>query len=317
MLCACTLVAQTTLPPGNDCSQLTIDVTVVDAEGRPVVTLDKTAFQVRGVAQAIVADATLIRDIPRSVLLIDVSGSMIGSREKSALIKALAEGIITASQPNRPLALVTFAERIGERVDFAASKDSLSSIVERLGTLEKNVPEAGRRTALWDALQQVSQIFPDGETDKVIFLITDGGENNSRTQVSDAKVRLLEAKARMFTLLLDEIPLTAREAGRDSMLGLSESIGGRLFRFGNNPPFFSTLTRKWNSDPATLREATSFGSYVYAMSSIYYRVVLALGAPLQKRTKLTLEVAGPDGKKLSAFYPHQLLPCGTATRGTK
>jgi len=309
---AVTVAAQTAPRPDEDCKKRTLMVSVVDSKGKPVLNLDKTAFHFHGEPFIDVVEAKLHRQVPRALLMIDVSGSMM-LPDKSAVVRALAEGIISAALPNDPFALVTFSERIGERMDFAASKQTLLTAVEKIGRSTKTRPEDGRRTALYDSLLESLNMFPNAQQNNVIFLISDGGDNKSRASMPELKSQLIDKLPRIFTLILDEAnPATNEErGGLHFMLQLSDTTGGRPFRFGTTMPLFNPVTHKWSSDPEGLAAAKSLGEYIYVVSSVYYRLDLTTRVPVKKETRLNLEVESTDGKKLHAFFSRNLQPCGT------
>ena len=273
-------------------------------------TLDKAAFHVHGGPKLNISDVKSFREIPRALLLVDVSASMF-EPEEAALNRAVAEGIIMAAGPNDPLALTTFAERSDARADFAASKSDLISIVDRVVKGERpKHPPTGIRTAIWDALLQASALFPNSASNNVIFLITDGGDTFSHTDSKEVEAHLSSMGTRVFAVVFDDRPALNGDARLvNSMFDFADSTGGRAFRMGVDTSFFNSLTHTWNLDTEGLARARKLGSYIYALSSVFYRVDLQLETPLQKKTRIHLDVIEPDGTRLVAYYPHELLPC--------
>ncbi len=296
LLFARSSAGQTGIDAVANCQTRSIPVTVVDSHGRPVLTLDQTAFHIHDKSGITLSNVGILRETPRALLMIDVSGSMLPTEkpQKAASVKALADGIVGAAQPKSPFAIMTVAERIGEQADFEATKETLSTIIARVGPQKAYRQIAGQQTALWDALLKGADVYSEVAGNNVIFVISDGGDNKSRVELSTIKNKLLEKRVRIFALVPSETPPATIEErrGPDSMSELSDFSGGRSLLFGGD-----------------LAADEQLGNYVYILSSVYYRVDLTFNVALRKKTRLNLQVVTADGKKLAAYYPHELLPC--------
>ena len=199
-----------------------LPVTVTDKNGRLVINLPESAFQVleNGVLQTIKLFKR--EDVPVSMgLVIDNSGSM---REKRTAVESAALALVKDSNKQDEVFVVNFNDEAYLDTDFtndvAKMEQGLTKIDSRGGT------------AMRDAIRMsVDHLKDKGKRDKkVILVVTDGNDNASNVGL-EALVRLAQQDDVLIYaigLLSDE---EKREAGKAKRaLGiLVESTGGQVF----------------------------------------------------------------------------------------
>jgi Mg-chelatase subunit ChlD len=281
-------------------------VTVSDKSG-PVMNLNRGSFQLESKSLALrVITAAPRNRPPRAMLVVDISGSMRGLG-KSEVVAALARGIIDAAPPNAPLALVTFNEQIRDRFDFSASKEILIQKLEAIS--REAVPSKGVRTALLDALTEAAEMFGVPQPADVVFLISDGGDNRSRTRASVLRRSLLERGLRVYSFAPSELMLPTEEErlGLEELLNLSRDTGGRPMPLEN-----SSFSGHWNNFPKALALSAEMGRYTYVLAASTYELEIDMDRPIERPVTLKLKIIASDGKELrnlQPLYPHELMPC--------
>jgi uncharacterized protein with von Willebrand factor type A (vWA) domain len=135
--------------------------------------------------------ATVTRRLqpPRAMLLIDISDSM-RTPGKLKVISSLARGFVDASSANSSLAFLTFSDSVKDRLGFPASKDVLLQKLEAIS--RESAGAKGGRTALLDVMSEAIRMFDRVRPGDVVFLVSDGGDNRSHTQMREVKRLLLE-----------------------------------------------------------------------------------------------------------------------------
>lgn len=116
------------------------------------------------------------------VLVVDLSGSMEGDKLRQA--KAGAKRFLDAVAPHNLVGLVTFSDRVIDRVPIApikANKFVIAEIIDRA--------RATGGTALYDAVQaaisMVDAVASDEEAIRGVVLLTDGVRTAGRVKLSD------------------------------------------------------------------------------------------------------------------------------------
>ncbi|MGC2194196.1 MAG: vWA domain-containing protein [Terriglobales bacterium] len=299
------LSAQTSSLPADNCSRRTVVVTVSDQNG-PVMNLDKSNFLLESKSLTLnVVAARVRRPAPRAIVVLDLSGSM---REPGKLpaISSLARGFLDAAPSRAPLALLTFADRVKDRLDFSGPREA---IVHRLEEISREPDQThGGMTALFDALNEAIPMFGVPQTGDVIFLISDGGDNRSHTHARKIRRLLLEHGIRLFSFIPFEMafPMEDVELGLESLVSLSHIAGGRSMTL-------EELSRGggWDNSPEALARDREMGKYMYVLAASSYELDVELDRVIQK-SPLKLKIVGPEGKELhnvQSLYPHELMPC--------
>jgi tight adherence protein B len=167
---------------------LTADL--VPTAGEPGFTLLENGIEVQDVrAQVATRDRAPI-DV---VLLVDVSGSMKGAPLDAA--KAAAKSFTSSMRPTDRIALVAFSSEPRTVLGFGSDVAALGRAVDSL--------EASGETALHDGLIQAAKTFVDGERDRAIVVLSDGGDTTSINTLDVAADAVATADAPVYAVALE------------------------------------------------------------------------------------------------------------------
>ena len=201
-----------------------LHVTVRDRKNAYVGDLSQNAFAVVEDGQAQSVKLFSDTDTPVTVgLLVDGSASMFGNR--SLAVTGAAE-FVNASGKDDELFALAFNEIVTPALppDRPFTRDSE---VLREG-LERTIIARGR-TALYDAISAgVDHLARGSRERKALVVLSDGGDNASRTSRERAVRKALESNAVVYTIALIEPGM--RGTNPHLLEELSESTGGRSFR---------------------------------------------------------------------------------------
>jgi len=200
--------------------EVLLHATVVDDKQRMVTNLDKGAFTVMedGKPQNIVSFRH--EDIPVAMgIVIDNSGSM---REKRDRVNKAAINLVKASNPQDEMFIVNFNDEYYLDQDFTADLNKMREALEKVDT------RGG--TALYDAVvASADHLRKNGKLDKkVLFVVTDGEDNESQESLEQAIRRLQEENGPTvygLGLLGEEKQRRARKA----LQFMAEKTGGIAF----------------------------------------------------------------------------------------
>jgi Ca-activated chloride channel homolog len=197
----------------TDVKLVLIPVTITDPLGRPVLDLSKQSFRVfdDGVEQKI--SHFFMEDSPVSVgMVFDASNSMRKKIDQSR--HALSEFLRT-STPGDEFSLWKFSDRPQTvcpfTTDVALIEDNLSSI------------ESGGWTSLFDALYlALNQMKRAVHGSRALFVLSDGGDNNSRYTEREIRNMVREADVRIFSISIYDHSAALER--------ISDESGGRAYQ---------------------------------------------------------------------------------------
>ncbi len=168
----------------KEVDEVVLHATVSDDKQRIVTTLEKDDFKVYENDHPQTIASFRHEDIPVSLgIVIDNSGSM---REKREKVNAAALNLVRSSNPNDEVFIVNFNDEYYLDQDFTSNIKKLQEGLEKI--------EARGGTALYDAVvASADHLKKDAKLEKrVIFLVTDGDDNESAETLEQA-VRRLQA----------------------------------------------------------------------------------------------------------------------------
>jgi len=162
--------------------EVVLHATVVDDKQRIITSLDKGDFNVyeNGSPQTITSFRH--EDIPVAMgIVVDNSGSM---REKRQKVNAAALNLVRASNSNDEVFIVNFNDEYYLDQDFTSNINKLKEGLEKI--------EARGGTALYDAVvASADHLKKEAKLEKkVIFVVTDGEDNESAETLEQAVRRL-------------------------------------------------------------------------------------------------------------------------------
>src|SRR5208283_3883961 len=201
--------------------EVVLHATVIDNKQHIVTNLDKGSFTVfeDGHPQAITSFRH--EDIPVAMcVVVDNSGSM---REKRAKVNAAALNLVRSSNPNDEVCVVNFNDEYYLDQDFTSNINKLKEGLEKI--------EARGGTALYDAVvASAAHLKEHAKLEKkVIFVVTDGDDNESSETLEQA-VRRLQAEngPTVYAIGLLEGEEHAKHARRALQI-MCERTGGIAF----------------------------------------------------------------------------------------
>jgi VWFA-related protein len=170
---------------------------VTDAKDHPVNDLPATAFRLleNNVEQKIVSFWR--EESPVSIgFIFDASSSMQNRIEKS--VQAVRQFLLT-KMPGDEFFLVRFSDRPTLVTPFTSDSDE---IVSALSSVR---PEGW--TSMFDAIYMgVQRMKSAKNTRRALFILSDGGDNNSRYSESEVSRLLIESDVRVFAIGLSQRP---------------------------------------------------------------------------------------------------------------
>ncbi|HLK50084.1 MAG TPA: VWA domain-containing protein [Bryobacteraceae bacterium] len=243
-----------------DVKAVLVPVTVTDAGDRPVEGLRKEDFQVfeDDVKQQIISYS--MEDVPASVgLVFDSSGSM--SNKIIPSVDAV-EQFFQTTLPGDEFALVRFSDR-----------------PQFIGGFTPNIGEVSRwlhslRAAGWTALNDaiylgIQKMKGAKNARKVILVLSDGGDNNSRYSSREIRELVREAGVGIYSISFYQ--------GSRLLEGISDETGGRLIHvhhLSDLPGAIEKLSRAIRS-----QYVLSYYSTKSQNDGKYHRVRVALNQP--------------------------------------
>lgn len=156
--------------------------TVVDPHNRMVTNLDKNAFAVYEDGQQQQVTSFRHDDVPVSLgILIDNSGSM---RDKRSKVNQAALNLVRASNPQDEVFIVNFNDDAILDQDFTSDIDLLKTALDHI--------DSRGGTAMYDAVVASADQLTKGAKleKKVLLVVTDGEDNESRVSLEDAVKRV-------------------------------------------------------------------------------------------------------------------------------
>ncbi len=182
--CAALLGAQQTSPQTptfrSGIRTVVVPTTVTNEEGRFVRDLKREDFELRdnGKPQPITFFQRDVQPVT-AVLMLDASASML--RSLTPVIGSMNE-FIMRMLPGDRARIGTFAEDIRFSKPFTGNRDELMGILKNEFDIR-----IGRRTRLWDALDEAVKILIGETGRRVIIVITDGMDTWSIRQLEDVQ----------------------------------------------------------------------------------------------------------------------------------
>jgi len=201
-------------------------VTVKDAEGSLVTTLDRDDFEVydNGVKQNV---AVFERDTtqPLSVsVLIDSSGSTYAEfADEEQDVLRFVRAVLGEDNPHNAAALYSFNESV----------TLLSSFTRNMPRIEQGLHglRAGGATALYDAVWLVSQDLEGREGRRIMVVISDGDDVGSVRDFHAAveAAQLADATVYPVVMIPWTNPILRNTAGEHALITMAQRTGGRVF----------------------------------------------------------------------------------------
>ncbi|MGC2472833.1 MAG: VWA domain-containing protein [Candidatus Sulfotelmatobacter sp.] len=200
--------------------EVVLHATVVDDTGRPITSLDRSAFTVYQNGQAETITSFRREDVPVALgIVVDNSGSM---RDKRGAVNQALVNLVRASNPQDQVFVVNFSQTPYLDQDF-------TSDVNLLQTALHQVSSRGS-TALYDAVVASDVHLRNNPSldKKVLLVITDGQDNMSRETLQDAMHKLQSSKgATLYAIGITDQGMS--RSARQALESLASATGGVAF----------------------------------------------------------------------------------------
>ena len=212
-----------------DSTLVLISVAVTDANGRVVTDLKKENFQIFEEKHEQHLAYFSAEDAPLSVcLVLDFSHSMAG--KFSRLREAVAQFLRTAN-PNDEFCLVEFRDRAEISMGFTGAPEEIQNRVA--------LARPNGSTALLDAVHLgLRQMKRAHNPRKALFVVSDGGDNNSRFCIREIENLARESDTEIYAIGIMDLTAADRgefekPAGSRLLDEISEEGGGRYYEIDN------------------------------------------------------------------------------------
>ena len=204
-----------------------VPVTVTDPSGRPVIALTKQDFTVYEEDKSQEIQYFMEEDAPLSIsVLLDVSDSM---RDKMDVERAAIVEFFSNANPDDEYFAITFSDH--PRL-IAGPTRSIDDVERRLIAVEPGGP-----TALLDAIYLAEiQLRSARYRRKAIVIISDGGDNASRYNLSEIKSLIQESDVQIYAIgLFDTFFFNTLEErlGKKWLDEITDRTGGRTVTVDN------------------------------------------------------------------------------------
>jgi len=304
------------------CLRRTVMASVLTTAGQPVASVPASSFkgEFRGKPVRILS-ATRDLGPRRIVVLLDASGSMAGlTKGKWDRVLRAASDVAAHAPPDSSVALLVFNDKVKQKVDFSAGPQA---VLERIAQVrEGRTPDrlpAGR-TPLLDAVLEGLRMLEPATPGDVIYVITDGGDNASKSSSGAVEKALVSAGIRLFGFLVVDYPgrriVPEEESGPLNFLQLVQATGGSTLQLSGTQ--WSGLRYPVEErDRLALRAATAG---LYLQMAQFYRLEVELPEPVTKPRRWKLEMVNERGAKMKEWqvaYQATLLPCKSTTERSK
>src|SRR2546427_244006 len=222
--------------------------------------------------------------------------------------------------PDSSGALLVSTDKVKKKVDFSAGP---KAVLERIAKVrEGRTPDrlpAGR-TPLLDTVLEGLKLLEPATPGDVIYAITDGGDNASKSSSGAVEKALVSAGIRLFGFLVSDGPGLQRtpeeESGPLNFLQLVQATGGSTLQLSGT--VFSGLRYPVEEkDRLALRADTE---RLYLQMAQFYRLEVELPEPVTKPRRWKLEMVNERGAKMKEWqvaYQATLLPCESTAERSK
>jgi VWA domain containing CoxE-like protein len=275
------------------CESRTIAVNVLDHEGNIVADVKPAEFRAEFHGRPLEILSSSKSSAPRRVMvLVDLSGSLL---RVEGVVHWLAENVMNSPPEELQLALVLFSDHVIDSVDFSGSREHMNRLLTKL-------PPASGRTALFDTLIYATNMFGQPLPGDSIYLISDGGDNASKSRREDVETKLLATGIRVFAFNPGKSEPTNDEEETNVAAYMLRDLTGLT---GATVPILKV-------EPFE-KQMVSVLQRSYRQTAEFYELHLQLPAePITKPLRWDLQVVDAQGKKrkgVHVIYPRELAPC--------
>lgn len=164
---------------------------------------------------------------PRIVLLLDRSASM---NQSFAAATTIAGNFVASNAVKAHISVVPFSDHVIDTIGFDTPKNE---ILKKLSELR----DGHGHTAFYDSLIYGAGLFGTPEPGDAIYAITDGGDNQSKSNESEVEREFLSKGVRLFAFVLYDkyFPTQDERSTLPDLVHLAEMTGGASVRVDSLP----------------------------------------------------------------------------------
>jgi Mg-chelatase subunit ChlD len=302
------------------CLNQTLPISVRDGDAKPIRGLAPSDFD----AKIHGGHATVLSVEPdmrphRLVILLDTSASMAGdmlSRRWQMVIN-LANDAAQASGSGTQVALLLFAGQTNELYDFSKGNAPVINRLKEIASDSKFAKKQVRgHTASYDAIVKGYQLLDHPTSADVLYIITDGFDNESHTHPSEIESLLIKSMVRLFAAVLQDastktfhFQLAPGVRGPEDLAKLVKASGGTVLGLLET----SAIDNRW-----MIGGADENASMHEVLDSFYRTMIendlitIQIPSSLHGRERLQIKLPEASRKKwkdAEIFYPSEVGPC--------
>jgi len=300
------------------CLHRNVAVSVLDKSAKPVTGLGPQDFRAEFKGKELpILSAKIDSGMHRVVVMLDSSRSMFEGEQLWPSARAFAKEILSIAPGRFRAGLIVFNDRVRVKIPVQDDPAAARRAVEDLPTrVDKKDERTGRKTAVLDALMAGADLLEPPQFGDSIYLITDGGENDSNTSGEAVRSALQLRGIRLYLQLLIVnrwgVQMTVEQVtGPPQLLELVNDSGGLIGRveLARYP-----VARLGSADPEESQRARWAAEGFYAAIQVPYRLEVALPGPVQKPEKWRISVPNAKARKLDLAigYPARLAGCSSS-----
>jgi hypothetical protein len=256
----------------------------------------------------VIKAAGLAESPPRVILLVDTSGSMSLQENITGVI---AERVVAHLPSNVEIGLMFFATKSTPMVVPTSDRGKLTFDLEALRSGDYYTEGV---TALWSAVLESVKMFGAPVAGDSIFLISDGGENQSKVREPEVASVLGASGIRLFALILQESTLFRSRTpemmdGPGIVQAAVRATGGTSVVIGDTPytDAFNFIDKRGKPTPLGIDMNRQISQLLK-----FYRVEITLPKAVDKPRDWKLNLSGfsdlvRDNRVFT--YPRMLFPC--------
>jgi hypothetical protein len=300
------------------CLNQTLPISVRDGDGKPIRGLAPSDFDAKIHGE----HATVLSVEPdmrphRLVILLDTSASMAGdmlSRRWPMAIN-LADDAAQVSGSRTQVALLLFGGQTNELYDFSKGNAPIINRLKEIASDSKFAKKQVRgHTALYDAIAKGYQLLDHPTSADVLYIITDGFDNESHTRPSEIQSLLIKSMVRLFAAVLQDastlhFQLSPGVRGPEDLAKLVKTSGGTVLGLLET----SAVDNRW-----AIGGADENASMQEVLDSLYRTMIendlitIQIPSSLPGRERLQIKLPEASHKKwkdAEIFYPSEVGPC--------
>jgi hypothetical protein len=285
-----------TAQTNGECKDRTVLATALDAQRRPVKSLAAPDFAASYGGRPLIPASAQYRENPhaRVRVLLDVSKSMNDAlSHKWKIAHAVASEFVSSAPAGMEVSFMSFSSVVHEK--FEAS-DGRQPIQEWLASapVRKGSTVDGR-TALLETIETAIHELSPAQPGDAIYVITDGGDNASKTSSSQVERSLQESGIRLFAFILpDPFSSQMERLGSLNLNDIVRRSGGLLADLDRPPVDVGTEHDIDDKTSSAIRDATRT---ITTQMTNFYVLTLAGSVSTPKPKDLNLKLVDAQGHK--------------------